>query len=410
VTALSLNTQSIAGNGTTDFRIAQSSDLPPGGSPEEARLRGRRFFNTGLGRWSLNGEGWGSCAACHIDGLTDNVTWYFARGPRQSTSLDGSFASNDPTDQRIFNWTAIFDEVADFEGNTRGVSGGKGAIVDGADNRINLATETPPQQGLQGSTNDVADPMGTSAHPHSVLNDWKEIEAYIQSIRSPRRPTNLTQADVDAGKTIFTSTAQGNCAGCHSGAKWTISKRFYMPGDVPNAATASTAMTSLSNQSWNVMLNGFPQSLFPVNPADVDTSARMRFGAPPGAEQLQCALRPVGTFNVAPAAVGIAEVRQDMTTAAQGNANTGRGYNVPSLLGAQIGAPYYHAGNARTLEEVFDTLFAGHHQSAVAQVFNPNDTQKRQLVAYLLSIDEDEAAVNTPAKGATGGDLCFYTP
>ena len=64
---------------------------------------------------ALAGAGWGSCAACHIDGLTDNVTWYFARGPRQSTSLDGSFDSANGDDQRIFNWTAIFDEVADFD-------------------------------------------------------------------------------------------------------------------------------------------------------------------------------------------------------------------------------------------------------------------------------------------------------
>src|SRR5262249_54859204 len=106
-----------------------SAPLPGGGTQQEKELRGKRFFVTGLGRWSLGGAAWGSCAACHIDGLTDNVTWYFARGPRESVSLDGSFASKDGTDQRIFNWTAIFDEVADFEGNTRGISGGIGAIV-----------------------------------------------------------------------------------------------------------------------------------------------------------------------------------------------------------------------------------------------------------------------------------------
>jgi cytochrome c peroxidase len=134
----------------------------------------------------------------------------------------------------------------------------------------------------------------------------------------------------------------------------------------------------------------------------------MRFGAPPGAEQLQCILRPVGTFNVAPAAVGVAELRQDMTTLAQGGAATGRGYNPPSLLGMQVGAPFFHAGQARTLEEVLDAVFVGHHQSAIASTFSPTDAQKAELVQFLLSIDTETDVVAVPAKGATGGDLCFY--
>ncbi len=411
VTALALNTQSIAGNGTNDFRILQASDLPAAGSAEEAVLKGKRFFNTGLGRWSLNGEAWGSCAACHIDGLSDNVTWYFARGPRQSTSLDGSFNSKDPSDQRIFNWTGIFDEVADFELNTRGVSGGKGAIVDVNDNRIDLAAESPPQQGLQGSTGDIADPMGQSVHPHSVLNDWHEVEEYLKTLRSPRKPTNLSQADVDEGRKIFSGAAAGNCVGCHGGGKWTASTLFYTPGDLANAATANAAATSLSNISWNIALNGFPQAMFPIKspPADLMLDARMRAGAPPGLEQLQCILRPVGTFGVAPADVGVLEVRADMVALAQGNEDKGNGYNPPSLLGMQVGAPYFHAGNARTLEELFDdALFKGHHQSALAQVFSIDDTKRRQLVAFVLSIDENETSLVLPAKGATGGDLCFY--
>ncbi len=90
------------------------------------------------GRWSLNGQGWNSCESCHPDGQTDNVTWYFARGPRQTTSLDGTFDGQG--NQRILNWTGIFDEVHDFELNTRGNSGGVGAIV----HRTNDGS-TPPR-------------------------------------------------------------------------------------------------------------------------------------------------------------------------------------------------------------------------------------------------------------------------
>ena len=98
-----------------------------------------------------------------------------------------------------------------------------------------------------------------------------------------------------------------------------------------------------------------------------------------------------------------------MTTNAQGGAAPGNGFNPPSLLGMQVGAPYFHAGNARTLEELFDdNLFKNHHTSALAQVFTIDAAKRAQLVAFLLAIDEDEPTTAIPAKGATGGDICFY--
>jgi YVTN family beta-propeller protein len=416
VTAIDLNTQTIAGNpANNDYRIQSSTALPAAGSPEESALKGKRFFNTGLGRWSLRGQGWGSCGACHIDGLTDNVTWYFARGPRQTTSLDGSFASGDPTDQRIFNWSGINDEVADFEGNVRGISGGVGALVSANSSppavadRINVGAETPPQQGLSGSSAEIATPNGTSSHPHSVIADWIDVTNWIKTIRSPRRPTNLAQADVTAGKAIFSDPLQGNCIGCHSGAKWTISKVFYTPGDAQN--------TALQTVTWNKSLNNFPSALFP---SAVAANQMMRVGN--GAfDQLGCAMRPVGTIKppaagstvpvgVSDAQINVLELRQDMKTGGQGSgALTGEptaGFNTPSLLGMQVGAPFFHAGNARTLEELFTAQFLGHHQSPVAQVFAPTPAQVKQLVAYLLSIDEDEPTFAIPAKGASGGDIC----
>src|SRR5262249_23575884 len=85
VTALDFSTQLVAaGASGTDFRVTSSSTLPGAGTAPASVLQGKRLFTTGLGRWSLSGAAWGSCAACHIDGLTDNVTWYFARGPRQT--------------------------------------------------------------------------------------------------------------------------------------------------------------------------------------------------------------------------------------------------------------------------------------------------------------------------------------
>jgi hypothetical protein len=273
--------------------------------------------------------------------------------------------------------------------------------------------------GLQGASSDIADPQGNSPHPHSMINDWNQIRAYIRTIRSPRHPTNLNAADVAAGKQLFSST--GNCVACHSGPKWTYSKVFYTPGDVPNDAYGSMAAMSLSNVGWLAGYNTFPPALFPLNPHAINPALQglMRFGAPTAFEQLQCVLRPVGTIGTDPGngtpppgvsdpSVNTIEVRQDMVTAAQGAGDTGRGFNPPSLLGLSVGAPYFHAGNSRLLEGIFDAAFTAHHQSAVAAVFAPDANQQRQLIAYLLSIDEDEPVFAIPPIGRTGGDLCHY--
>ena len=403
---LDFNPQSIAG-GVMAPQVVATAALPTAGSDADRVLRGKRFFNTGTARWSLRGQGWGACQSCHSDGLTDNVSWYFARGPRQATSLDGSFASKHPDDQRIFNWTAIFDEVADFEANTRGISGGVGAIVS--------AVSAPPQTadridfaglghaGLSGSSTATADPRNPlGLNPAPQLNDWGDIEKYMQSIRSPRAPSNLDAAKVAAGKDLF--QYQGSCQGCHGGEKWTVSRRFYTPSTATNAALNMTPLTIPAD---------FPVALLPARQT-ANQTLRFAGGNAAAFDQILCALRPVGTFNVAEAGVGIAELRVDMKTVAQGDGNPageGRGYNVPSLLGVSVGAPYLHAGNARTLEALFSGTFAQHHQALAPNFLTETDpyaisTQTDALVQYLLSIDEDSPYPALPNPGASGGSLC----
>jgi DNA-binding beta-propeller fold protein YncE len=409
VTLLDFNTQAVAG-GAMAPAVLQTTALPPTGSDADTVLRGKRFFNTGLVRWSLRGQGWGACQSCHGDGLTDNVTWYFARGPRQATSLDGSFASKHPDDQRIFNWTAIFDEVDDFEANTRDISGGVGAIVNAVSNplvtsdRIDFAGLG--QAGLNGSSIQASSPDNPLlfALPPK-LKDWAEITAYLKTLRSPRAPTTLDPSAVAEGAKIFTN--EGACQGCHSGEKWTISKRFYTPGTATNTAlkTAPIAIPS-----------GFPAALLP---STVMANQVLRFGGtnPAALDQIQCAIRPVGTFKVAEDGVGIAELRADMKTVAQGDgdpAGEGRGYNVPSLLGVSTGAPYLHAGNARTLEALFSSTFATHSRALAANFLTDSDPKDAAakvsaLVQYLLSIDEAATYPGIPDPGGGGGSLCPTT-
>lgn len=437
LSTIDFNTQAIAG-GITTPSVTATAPLPAKGSDEEHVLLGKDLFNTGRARWSLNGEGWGACQSCHSDGLTDNVTWFFGRGPRQSISLDTSFASKNPLDQRIFNHTSNRDEAADFELNTRNTSGGVGAIVSAKSNPpINLDridTVGLKLAELDGSSllaSDPKNPLGLALDatgkvvvgqlaidPQSVpaggqLEDWQNITRYMQTIRSPRAPSNLDSAKVAAGEILFTK--YGSCQGCHGGDKWTVSKLFYTPSVKTNAALKTTLFTPPA---------GFPTALLPAqDPQDL----KLVLNA--GGESVLCVERNVATFGLAEQGVGIAELRgTNMKDIAQGggvalrpNADgdndpandpkAGIGYNVPSVLGMATGAPYMHAGNARTLEALLSSTFSKHHQALAPNFLIETDpklvaTQIDVLVSYLLSIDEEKTAPSLPAPGAQGGALC----
>lgn len=405
VAVLDLAAQEIAGRGEGVPNVVASTDAPA--DPEaRARAEGLRLFATGLGRWSLKGQGWASCESCHVDGLSDNVTWFFPRGPRQPNALDGTFASKDPTDLRINNWTAIQDEITDHEmGALRGTAGGVGAIVKdlalAADARIPI--DRIGHAGLGGSSRAAADPANpASLATPSVNDDWTPITKFFQSIRSPRRPSNLDAAKVARGKQVF---VEGNCQGCHGGAKWTLSKVFYAP-DWTNQTNAALKTASWSDE---VTASGFPSALLP---AQTPAARTMRYGGAAGGDfdQLVCALRPVGTFGVADPAVGVAELRRDMATKAQGDEPDGRGFNPPSLLSMTVGSPYLHAGQVATLEGLLGARFAAHRE-ALAPGFLAEGSPERSeklaaLVQYLLSIDEDAETVDLPALGAAGGTFC----
>jgi hypothetical protein len=138
----------------------------------------------------------------------------------------------------------------------------------------------------------------------------------------------------------------------------------------------------------------------------------MRYSGAAGADfdQIVCALRPVGTYGIAEAEVGVAELRKDMATAAQGNEAEGKGFNVPSLLSMSVGAPYLHAGQVRTLEALFGSPFDAHREALKAGFLAPGtpdrDAKLSALVTFLLSIDEDAATIVEPPLGPNGGSFC----
>ncbi len=366
------------------------STAPPSSAEDISRNRGLRFFFTGRGRWS--NQSWSACSSCHPGGYTDNVTWAFAAGPRQTTSLDGTFSHGSGAQkQRVLNWTGIFDEIHDFERNTRGVSGGFGAITNG--DCSSLATET--QQNIGG--------IGGLAQPLKELEDaagscttnWDDVEAWIRTIRPPSGRRSLDSASVERGRALF---MDGNCARCHGGAGWTVSRRFWTPSSANNTSLTTTAFTAPTVAGWVPAWNAHTFQIQPEQPGGV---------APP---EVACVIRNIDTFGVRGAggtldatATAALEVR-DNGAGAQGAG----GYNVPSLYGLQVGAPYLHHGQAETLEDLLDPNgpWTAHLRAGNA-VFLVGDTgsDRADLVAFLMSIDATTAEIAVPS----GFDACPAT-
>jgi hypothetical protein len=163
----------------------------------------------------MSNFGWANCASCHPKGLSDGVTWMFPDGPRQTIPLNGTFdrflsAGTTPTLDhiRVLNWSAVRDEVQDFELNTRGVSGGEGLITDGQP-VINLIN---------------ADGSGLASSGRS--QDLDAMAFYqANGIRTPTAPP-ISDPDFFTGLGLFT---QAGCAKCHAGRQWSNAIRNFTP-------------------------------------------------------------------------------------------------------------------------------------------------------------------------------------
>jgi YVTN family beta-propeller protein len=364
--------------------------------------QGRRFYFTGRGRWSKNA--WSDCGSCHPDGLSDNITWSFNSGPRQTTSMDGTFSHHlgDTTQkQRVLNWTGIFDEIHDFERNTRGVSGGLGAVTTaGAGGCGDLTTEVR----LNVDPNAATQPGGLSTPVQAIIaantvctHNWDQIEAFVKTIRPPHGLKALDAASVARGAALFGESdathANAGCDQCHGGQGWTASRAFFAPDATLDANLHTTAFTP--PKAWGL---GWSQAGFQLQTEPDAPAAR----AP---EQVACALRNLGTF-------GNATLEQRLVAGTLVPAQGALGYNVPSLYGLALGAPYLHHGQALTLAQLLDDPSFAAHAEAGSPVWlhTGSDAEiaqrKTDLINFLLSIDEATAEQAIPA----GFDGCPAGP
>lgn len=368
----------------TTVAVDIQSAPQPADDPGKKALLGQRFFNTGLARWSANG--WVSCASCHPFGTTDNITWSFPAGPRQTVDTAATFDKSG-THQRILNWTAIFDEIHDFELNTRGVAGGTGAIV--SDAALN-----PDGSANAAARIDIVGPGGipnpTNAFNHgsaravatggATPDEWDNIELYMKTLRTPAARKQLA-GDPVKGKAVFMA---GNCQNCHGGPLWTLSERYYTPLLDTNAS-----LTTLFDAGVATIGQVRPDQLTTTDTKQLTVIQTDKNGAP---HRHVCVVRKVGTFDQkGPDKRGADEIRQDGKVA-QGI----DGFNVPSLLGITTGAPYFHNGSAETLEQVFGPQFKAHLQAG-NQVFAPLPDDIADLIAFLTTIDDATPTIPVPA-------------
>ena len=393
--------------GNTVVQRVRSSELPT--DPAQLSiLRGKIDFFTSRPFWS--DRGWGGCASCHPDGRTDNVTWSFEAGPRQTIDLAGTFSNIDGlADQRLLNWTPVRDENPDFEQNTRGVFGGRGFITTNTD--LNADGITPD------SDPNVRNYGPASSHRALQQDDITNWIAF--NVRSAIAPPS-TSGNPSRGRDIFGSAAPGgaNCIACHSGAKWTTSRVTFDPVDVNPVPGTDTGIVNIADP-LAVFLNGFNSAAGLGRACEVP--------APVGATQRLRIERQVGTFTATNplelrhgAISPLNTVAPALTVVA---AFGGDGFNTPTLLGIGDTAPYFRNGAAQTLEEVFgigtdpNILLAAQKHWRAGTSGNPNvldsdPTAVTDVISFLRTIDDNtppfpaaDLAPNDPTF-ADAGALC----
>ena len=355
----------------------ESSAPPAPGTVQHRRLVGKLAFFTALGlpdKLDENGDGafdlplrsinpvehrgkasdnaWSSCGSCHDDGHSDNVTWIFETGPRNTIPLEGTFARNDLSDQRILNWSGVRGSNTDFNNNARGIQGGKGFASNvGGEDRSALVFNHGPTRGVSDSLD--------------AMSEW------VATVRAPIVPAIAADKD-QAGRAVFTA----NCASCHGGKKWTKSRTRPLYADNPVFAEDTIGA--------NFFLN-----IKAIDPGVANAGPQIVSVTRDGKGTLKL-LDNVGTFNAASAIElrGAAAVAGQTT---QGFAPFGAvGFNTPSLLGLSLSAPYLHDGSALTLDEV-----AARHQLAGGQTISQKLTASElaNVLELLRSIDDDTTPI-----------------
>jgi YVTN family beta-propeller protein len=391
------------------IRVIPTAEQPAAGSQERIINVGAEVFFSSRGNFDrpananvstserMSSEGWQACSSCHFKGLTDAVVWEFATGPRKSVPLNASFNPRNRNEQRALNYSAIFDEIEDFEANIRNVSGPGPLAAQNACQAPPPATSNfDPAHGLLvGDNGDINTPpcvVNAFAKANGDRNQvtvggvpaFTAMREWVRfAIRTPDGPLTsdrlrdgLDSQGVAAGRALF---QQAGCTDCHGGSNWTSSVRQFPPP--PPAAEFATETTP---------------------PPAAGTT-------PVGAQFLHRVLRDVGTFNkgvpgagndiganiggaektapglTAPFATSRATPALDALGRDYNNDGRGSGFNPPSLLGINALPPFLHNGACETLACVVSDVQHRTVRGTKPDVL-ASPEQQANVVLFLMSI------------------------
>lgn len=403
----------------------RTDELPSPGSQAEKVLVGAEMFFSSRGHFDrpggatvatderLSQAGWQNCASCHFKGWTDGVIWAFASGPRKSVNLSGSFNPHNPPQQKILNYSGIFDEVQDFEANIRNISGpgplaaavpcalpppatstndpNHGLII-GDNGNIN----TPPCVVNQFTKANAGREQVTVTLPGSTVrvDALDALKLWVQvAVRSANGPLTSAEipggvpvADLQQGRILF---GQQKCTNCHTGGLWSTSVKNFTSPPANNRIACEVDLGALA-----------PPGSFCTTPPVV--------GTPPTLQYLFAFLRNVGSFNLGVAGGGnpiannvgaiekaapalVAGVSQPPADALGRDYNAdgrGLGYNVQSLLGVHAVQPYMHNGACETIACVVSDR---NHRTANGTLPDllTDPASRAKVVRYVESIDDE---------------------
>jgi hypothetical protein len=207
----------------TRLNTITKESLPP------TVLRGKQLFYDSFDQ-RLAKEQYSSCASCHNEGRGDGRTWDmtgFGEGLRNTISLLG----HGGMDQGMLHWSGNFDEVQDFEGQIRGLSGGTGLMND---------------SDFQHQTRHL--PLGTTKT--GISQPLDDLAHYVASLKqTPASPyrNGIGQLSDSAtiGKTLLTTKG---CIDCHKGKHFTDS--------APNIRHNIGTIKTTTGQRLNAPLDG----------------------------------------------------------------------------------------------------------------------------------------------------------
>src|SRR6185295_17047745 len=87
--------------------------------------------------------------------------------------------------------------------------------------------------GLARPLKELADDSQVATCGHK---DWDDVDAFVKQIQPVKARRTADTAQVARGRQLF---VDGNCAKCHGGSGWTVSRRYFAPSGATNSMLAT---------------------------------------------------------------------------------------------------------------------------------------------------------------------------